>query len=204
MSNINLDSSVVGAVGALTCTPDTLFNRDHDITSVIISCNHVSPKRTNGLYHITEMFPMVLVLPLLSLITVEVVYRPHENGQHFSKKNHDPLDESGHQEHHSFRVFVALNDIEEIVDCVVDGCRFKRLGSADPCHLIPRCTQPRRGLLNSYLHELKPGRAISGLVHDPVNFLPTVCTSHTPFNNGVRLAFHTLRSSWLFALSSPQ
>ena len=85
MSNINLDSSVVGAVGALTCTPDTLFNRNHDITSITISCNHVSPKRTNGLYHIKEIFPMVLVLPLLSWITAEVVYRPHEKGQHFSK-----------------------------------------------------------------------------------------------------------------------
>lgn len=28
---------------------------------------------------------MVLVLPLLSWITAEVVYRPHEKGQHFSK-----------------------------------------------------------------------------------------------------------------------
>lgn len=155
-----------------------------------------------ALHHIRWSHPMVLVLPLLAWFNVEFVHPPHEKAAALCQRHHDLLDDSGPQEEHSLRVFVALNDLEGIVDCVVHGCRFKRLGSADPCHLIP--TQPRRGLLNNYLHELKPGRAISGLVQDPANFLPTVCTSHAPFNNGVRLAFHTLRSSWLFALSSPQ
>lgn len=91
---------------------------------------------------------MRLVLPLLPWIMVEVVHPQSDKAPALRQRHHGLLDHSGTPDQHLFRVFVALNGVEKFVglDCVVDGCRFKRLGSADPCHLIP--TQPRRGLLN--------------------------------------------------------
>ena len=81
---------------------------------------------------------------------VEVVHPQPNKAPAFCQRHYGLLDDSGTPDQHLFDGFVALNDTERIVlvdvDCVVDGCRFKRLGSADPCHLIP--TQPRRGLLN--------------------------------------------------------
>ena len=79
---------------------------------------------------------------------VEDVHQQPDKAPALCQRHHGLLDYSGTPDQQPFGVFVALNDMEKIVDvdCVVDGCRFKGLGSADPCHLIP--TQPRRGLLN--------------------------------------------------------
>ena len=79
---------------------------------------------------------------------MEVVHRHSDKAPALRQRHHGLLDNSGTPDQPLSRVFVALNGMEKIVgvDCAGDGCRFKRLGSADPCHLIP--TQPRRGLLN--------------------------------------------------------
>ena len=79
---------------------------------------------------------------------VEVVHPQPDKAPVLCQRHHGLLDDSGTPYQHLFRLVVALNGMEKVigVDWVVDGCRFKMLGSADPCHLIP--TQPRRGLLN--------------------------------------------------------
>ena len=47
---------------------------------------------------------MVLVLPLLSWFTVEVVHRPHEKAAALCQRQHDLLNDSGPQEQQFFGI----------------------------------------------------------------------------------------------------